>query len=427
MEHSLLKTLDRAQDNLSRKIIIKNILVGYNGIFEIKEIFKRLSTRNYFSSIASTLFDYIIYYPEYMGNEITYLISLDSVRLIFVTYGRLKDLLKYLPDSLDFILDKAADLDLTNQLIIELLLDNSLANEGYKNKLLKAIFLSGSEIVLKTFTLEITKKKYNFDFSLFLPFLFMTNIDNAPSLLASLAYLNKNLKSFLVNYFSVILPLEKVDILDFIAFLKSDLSTRVLKDYEYLFKIYQVTTQKKLTYQMLNTILKNKDDGFIRDYIGCEEVFYLKYGSTAIAYRIGDDKVLKLSAYKHDKLSILEHFLLAPTERKVIYRELKPILYIEKQKYLASEYNGEPINKLDLDNFFNELDRQNLVLTDPHCVRMDYDNFGFLNDYHEAQLVGVSNYDELPEWFKLRPLVLFDIDMIREKEDNLKKRTNSLK
>lgn len=134
-------------------------------------------------------------------------------------------------------------------------------------------------------------------------------------------------------------------------------------------------------------------------------------------FRIGDDKVLKLTSRKHMKDTLTEHFLLAPTKTKIIYNENnEPILYIEKQDYLEKVYNGVAMNDEDLENYFEELRRLNIILHDPHCVKRLYDNFGFLKDYHDATLIGVNSYEELPDWFKRRPLVLYDIDMIRMKE-----------
>lgn len=48
------------------------------------------------------------------------------------------------------------------------------------------------------------------------------------------------------------------------------------------------------------------------------------------------------------------------------------------------------------------------------------DNFGFLKDYKDATLVGVDSYEELPDWFKKRPIVLYDIDMVSYEKDKLK-------
>lgn len=71
----------------------------------------------------------------------------------------------------------------------------------------------------------------------------------------------------------------------------------------------------------------------------------------------------------------------------------------------------------DISNFMKEIDRQGLVLGDPHCLQHDFVNFCFLEDYHDANLCGASSYEDLPEWFKKRPLVLYDIDMVTRKRE----------
>lgn len=41
-----------------------------------------------------------------------------------------------------------------------------------------------------------------------------------------------------------------------------------------------------------------------------------------------------------------------------------------------------------------------------------------MKDYHDAILVGITSHEELPEWFKKRPLIMYDIDMIQYKNQS---------
>lgn len=74
----------------------------------------------------------------------------------------------------------------------------------------------------------------------------------------------------------------------------------------------------------------------------------------------------------------------------------------------------------DIENFLMEANKQGLVITDPLCLSKDNDNFGFLKSYKDATLAGVNSYDELPDWFKERPIVLYDIDLVTYKKDQTK-------
>lgn len=78
------------------------------------------------------------------------------------------------------------------------------------------------------------------------------------------------------------------------------------------------------------------------------------------------------------------------------------------------------MTRKDIKNFLKEAARQGLKINDPLCRDKKNDNFGFLNSYKDASLVGVESHEDLPEWFKKRPIVLYDIDMVTYTEDNKK-------
>lgn len=50
-----------------------------------------------------------------------------------------------------------------------------------------------------------------------------------------------------------------------------------------------------------------------------------------------------------------------------------------------------------------------------HCLEKNFNNFGFLKDYHDANTTGFKSAEDLPEWFKERPIVLYDVDLVYRK------------
>lgn len=98
-------------------------------------------------------------------------------------------------------------------------------------------------------------------------------------------------------------------------------------------------------------------------------------------------KFLLFYARKHDPDTEKNLFLIAPTDLQIIYDvAVNPILYVEKQSYLSKSHNGKPMTQKDIAWFLEELDRQGFEVTDPHCITGKFDNFGFLNDYHDANI-----------------------------------------
>ena len=78
--------------------------------------------------------------------------------------------------------------------------------------------------------------------------------------------------------------------------------------------------------------------------------------------------------------------------------------------------NGLSISKREIKRFLQELDKCGYYTDDPNNLDLLPDNFGYLDDYHNANLAGLNSYEELPSWFKKRPLVLYDIDKVYKKK-----------
>ena len=415
MNEKYLKMLDEAKNPGIRKMILDNILFRDDAVYIIKGIFGELTKRDYYQSMASDIFCFLADFPGFADDEILFSINVVPKVLKKLTTNQIESIITYTPNAIDEILKYVEYLDLSNGMIIRFITSFLLKNRfELFDDFQRQIILLGNKDALTSFIVEIIQEEYEFDFERLYPQILDCKYKSFPSLLTNYIY-NASLKAFLVNHFEELLDMEVNEKMYFIERLKNSLPKDIKEKYDYLFKIYRVSMLPMNTLKSLNIALKHNDEGFIKDYVGNEDVSYIQSGSSSQALKIGEDKVLKFCKLKHMEDTETESFLLAPTKREIIYEDKKPILYIEEQGYLSKTHNGVCMNDRDLDNFFNELDRQDLVLHDPHCVKRYYDNFGFLNDYHDAQLAGVSSYDELPLWFKLRPIVLFDIDLVRKK------------
>lgn len=415
MNEKYLKMLDEAKTPGIRKMILDNILFRDDAVYIIKGIFGELTKRDYYQSMASDILCFLADFPGFADDEILFSINVVPKVLKKLTTNQIESIITYTPNAIDEILKYVEYLDLSNGMIIRFITSFLLKNRfELFDDFQRQIILLGNKDALTSFIVEIIQEEYEFDFERLYPQILDCKYNSFPALLTNYVY-NASLKAFLVKHFDEFLDIEVNEKMYFIERLKNSLPKDIKEKYDYLFKIYRVSMLPMNTLKSLNIALKHNDEGFIKDYVGNEDVSYIQSGSSSQAFKIGEDKVLKFCKLKHMEDTETESFLLAPTERKIIYEDKKPILYIEEQGYLSKTHNGVYMNDRDLDNFFNELDRQNLVLHDPHCVRRFYDNFGFLKDYHDAQLAGVANYDELPLWFKLRPIVLFDIDLVRKK------------
>jgi len=201
------------------------------------------------------------------------------------------------------------------------------------------------------------------------------------------------------------------------------LSEETRKKYSSFYTLYK--KQPTAVIDKYITIMINDDNEFLNSLLKNQEISYITSGSTTHVFRIGDT-VLKLTREKHEKNTIKNLFLIAPTDTKIICDERNyPILIVEIQKYLDKTIDGKKMTEEDINKFFDELYKQGYVLTDPHCIDRRFDNFGFLEDYHDANLGKLSSYEEFPDWFKERPIVLYDVDLVYKKDD-IKKKTFAL-
>jgi len=245
-------------------------------------------------------------------------------------------------------------------------------------------------------------------------------ISRIPAFLLFFAKQDRRIEKMIIDNFELFFYAEvssKMKILDyFYSFLPSE----ILDKYSDVYKLYN--TQPNIFTDKSISILMNDNFGvFLLDMLVGKKVSYVGSGTTTQVFKI-DNSVLKLSLKKHDFNSEKNLFLIAPTETKVIYdNEANPILFVEIQKYLERKHNGIEMTKDDIDIFLKELDNMGYVITDPNCLEKNLENFGFLKDYHDANLGEFNSHEELPEWFKNRPIVLYDVDLVYKKDCEKKK------
>ena len=191
-----------------------------------------------------------------------------------------------------------------------------------------------------------------------------------------------------------------------------------LKEYRNIFNFYK-TFESMDVDQVITTLINNNDYEFLDNLIKDKSISFLASVTTTNVYRV-EDKVIKFTRKKHEEnMNIKDLYLLAPTTTKYVKLD-DDVMVVEIQDYLSDTYNGIGITKEDIVNWNMEMEKLGYVVTDPLCSNLKSDNFGFLKDYKDANFSNMKELD-IPEWFKMRPLVLYDIDLIYKKEDEHKK------
>ena len=175
------------------------------------------------------------------------------------------------------------------------------------------------------------------------------------------------------------------------------------------------------TDKIMSIIFNHHKEEELSNYIKGKLLMKLPTGSTSTPFRVGNE-VVKFSFKKHDLKVVPDIFLIAPTETyKLMNKNGGCELIIEKQPYLDIKHEDIKMTKEDVGLWLKELDSLGYETTDPHNLNITFENFGFLNDYHEARLGNFKSHEDLPEWFKKKPIVLFDIDLIYRKDDKTKR------
>lgn len=138
----------------------------------------------------------------------------------------------------------------------------------------------------------------------------------------------------------------------------------------------------------------------------------LASGFTAEVYKIGDF-VIKLIHHKCEKEPCPNLFLtIKNLEEIYIKSDGYVIAGIEVQRYLDKEIHPFEYEELE-ELFLKELEALGYKYTDSLLSHKDNkeQNARYLSSYKEANC---KNPEDLPEWFKTRPIVLIDRDNVRK-------------
>lgn len=289
---------------------------------------------------------------------------------------------------------------------------NATGNQEYRDSYIyystiKCLFLDEADIIQNFYSIEGKKV-----------------LSSLPSKLIFRAMDDEWLNSIIKNNADLFFESEANDkckfYFNYIDYISDDIKTKFSKFLEFY---------KKLPYQFgktkigeIVTKLYNYDDQInLAKIVGNSDISYLNSGTLSTVYRI-DDKVLKLSTEKYSKTTEGNFFMIAPTKiNKIIDEDDNTILIVEEQPFLSDTYNGKRIERDDVVLYMQKIEELGYEVTDPHCKNYETDNFGFLKDYHEATLGEYKSLEDLPDWFKEKPIVLLDVDLIYKKE-NVKKR-----
>lgn len=132
----------------------------------------------------------------------------------------------------------------------------------------------------------------------------------------------------------------------------------------------------------------------------------LDKGSVTWVYKIGD-YVFKISKQKYSCEDIIcpNCFMIIKNNEEIYLRNKNNEVYlgIEVQKYLTKKI--EKFNYRCADEFEKHLKEQGYYVDDT----LVYGNLRVLDSYLDAD---TTNVDDLPDWFKKRPIVLVDRDLV---------------
>lgn len=382
--------LDSDLFNYTVYLLTKELTVAF---FTLKEIDNMIHKTDWG-------FDYIIKNLEEFMNREDYV---DIIKLL-ISYSKELD-----DDKIYFVLLETF-LNTNNQNAKARFIFSSLVNNMPINDsdILKSLYISSNDFDYKQESLPFYKEKENVSSTL--PY----------ELALYLKKYHKEKQALIKDNFELFFNAESKYKMAFLDNCIDYISDDILEKYHMLFNIYKKHSYKAVD-EVMTYLINYNCENILLDIIGDKEVTYLRRGTTTVAYRV-QNQVFKISRRKHEMNSERNLFLLAPTKTTYINDENGEVVgIIEQQEYLDKEYNGISITRDDILNFLEELDKQGYEITDPDCLQCCPSNFGFLRDYRDAMLGDYQSYSELPEWFKKRPIVLYDIDLVYKKDAPYKK------
>lgn len=225
---------------------------------------------------------------------------------------------------------------------------------------------------------------------------------------------NEKIKPLIIRNFNFFVELESECKMNLIDKFYDDIDEDILAKYKHFIDLYNLHKDKSVDVFLTRLINANEEEKLL-PYLS-DNLTYLNSGTTTDVYTDGT-KVVKLTLEKYCPDTVKDLFLLAPTETiKINTCKKVSNQVIEIQSYLPKKKKGLSISKREIKRFLQELDKFGYYTDDPNNLDLLPDNFGYLYDYHDANLTGFSCYEELPSWFKKRPLVLYDIDKVYKKK-----------
>lgn len=370
--------------------LLHNQLVGLEDMSEV--VFKNLLKNTTWG------LDYIVDNIINIPNDIFFRLKMDII-------------IQYIGDNPKLYqqtLDKIMSFD--SRKVKEQFIISSLSHHIYLDEkiIISSLYKNSDDYYYQQESLPFILEKQQFDFS------------KLPSYLSFYTKRDEKIKNMMIDNFELFFKIEKDNKMKIIDCLYNFLSKEILEKYNQIYSFYKLKPGLQID-RILTVILNNNMDDFLLEILKDHVVSYIGSGTTAMVFKV-DDLVLKLSLTKHDFNTERDLFLIAPTNTKIIYdKDNNPVLILEIQKYLERSYNDQKMTLLDIEKFLNELDKLGYAVTDPNCLNKKFDNFGFLEDYHDANLGKFNSHEELPDWFKERPIVLYDVDLVYKKGYEKKK------
>lgn len=402
---------------------------------------KLKETKDWYSA-AESIFD-IIYLDDKYEKYTSYLLQMNLEKASSLTPTQIEDLLTKKSWGLSYIMSNLEEIITAQKIypepLIELIVEQVKEKKELFNTCIERFLYSKNSCLREEAIFYLAKNNLLPNKELVVAALYKNPTDfftqkNNPKvnkvgakepdlLLSDLPYLisvisqdDSDYQALIKKYYSLFFAAESKRKLHFVQKL-GYIPNETEEKYREIFRLAEEPMVMTNLDFILSAIINAKEEEFIIDYIKGKNIEYGGMGTTRKALKVGEDRVLKFARHLYSDENVTEHFLLCPNKLKKINTATSAPIYIEEEPYLSKSHNGQKMTKQDIENFLMEADKQGLVITDPLCLRKENDNFGFLKSYKDATLVGVNSYDELPDWFKERPIVLYDIDCVSYKKE----------
>lgn len=421
-----------------RKVAIELIKEVSNKNEILMKILPKFRDEETWYGVAHDIFNLIYLDPKFI--EYTYyLLHSEYVMLEDLTDIELNNMLEHTTWGFDYIIDNIETLTEKRKInkMVKVLLEYSKDNKELCKKIKEKLLTSKKQEIRDNFIInsnidnlsdnDILSSFYqNPDDYYFkqetLPF-YKEEIklvkSEIPKFLRFYSLKKENIKKLMLDNFELFFETESDSKMRMLDFFIESLDKETKDKYKDIYEMYK-KQPTMLIDKFISIMLNNNLLDWLTSFIKDKKVLYLTSGSTTSVFKV-DNLVLKLSLEKHQININKDLFLIAPTQTKIIYKNNEPILIIEVQKYLNKVYKNHEMTEEDIEVFFKQLDELGYEARDPRCLNKSFCNFGFLEDYHDANLGKFSSHEELPDTFKKRPMVLYDVDLVYEKDDPSKK------